>query len=196
MYKSGTSVGISGATVSLSPGGYSDTTDYNGYYSLNVPGGIYSATISASGYLTTSTEVSISADRRQDFYLTRFSPPSEPLNLQATAGDNKVTLDWTAPSDSGGWAITNYKIYRGTTPGGETLLATIGNVLSYADTTVTNDVKYYYQVSAVNSVGEGPRSTEVSATPVVPEFPSFLILPLFMITTLLAVIFYRRKHSK
>ena len=30
---------------------------------------------------------------------------------------------------------------------------------------------------------------------VVPEFPSFLILPLFMISTLLAVILYRRKHS-
>jgi hypothetical protein len=29
---------------------------------------------------------------------------------------------------------------------------------------------------------------------VVPEFPSFLILPLFMIATLLAVIVYRRKH--
>ncbi len=30
--------------------------------------------------------------------------------------------------------------------------------------------------------------------PLVPEFPSFLILPLFMIATLLAVIVYRRKH--
>jgi len=30
---------------------------------------------------------------------------------------------------------------------------------------------------------------------IIPEFPSFLILPLFMITTLLAVIIYRRKHS-
>jgi len=30
---------------------------------------------------------------------------------------------------------------------------------------------------------------------VVPEFPSYLILPLFMISTLLAVIVYRRKHS-
>lgn len=30
---------------------------------------------------------------------------------------------------------------------------------------------------------------------VIPEFPSFLILPLFMIATLLAVIVYRRKHS-
>jgi len=31
--------------------------------------------------------------------------------------------------------------------------------------------------------------------PIVPELPSFLILPLFMITTLLIVIIYRRKHS-
>jgi hypothetical protein len=33
-------------------------------------------------------------------------------------------------------------------------------------------------------------------TDVVPEFPSFLILPLFTITTLLAVIVYRKKHAK
>ena len=38
------------------------------------------------------------------------------------------------------------------------------------------------------------RITESSVW-VIPEFPSFLILPLFMITTLLAVIIYRRKHS-
>jgi len=31
--------------------------------------------------------------------------------------------------------------------------------------------------------------------PIVPEFPSFLVLPLLMIPTLLIVIFYRRKHS-
>jgi len=30
---------------------------------------------------------------------------------------------------------------------------------------------------------------------VIPEFPTFLILPLFMIATLLTVIVYRRKHS-
>jgi len=30
---------------------------------------------------------------------------------------------------------------------------------------------------------------------VIPEFPSFIILPLFMIATLLAVIIYRRKHT-
>jgi hypothetical protein len=32
-------------------------------------------------------------------------------------------------------------------------------------------------------------------TPPIPEFPSFLILPLFMIATLLAVLVYRRRHT-
>ena len=36
---------------------------------------------------------------------------------------------------------------------------------------------------------------DIDAFTVVPEFPSFLILPLFMISTLLATILYRRKHS-
>jgi parallel beta-helix repeat protein len=36
---------------------------------------------------------------------------------------------------------------------------------------------------------------EVGGTTTIPEFPSFLILPLFMIATLLAVIVYKRKHA-
>jgi len=31
--------------------------------------------------------------------------------------------------------------------------------------------------------------------PIIPEFPSFLVLPIFMMSTLLAVIIYRRKHA-
>ena len=38
-------------------------------------------------------------------------------------------------------------------------------------------------------------SDNVDYYPIVPEFPSFLILPLFMTATLIAVIIYRRKHS-
>jgi hypothetical protein len=39
------------------------------------------------------------------------------------------------------------------------------------------------------------HAVEIKGTGVVPEFSSFLILPLFMIATLLAVIVYRRKHT-
>ena len=39
------------------------------------------------------------------------------------------------------------------------------------------------------------KQIKITGTTVIPEVPSFLILPLFMIATLLAVILYRRKHS-
>ncbi len=39
------------------------------------------------------------------------------------------------------------------------------------------------------------HNIKIKGTTAIPEFPSFLILPLFMIATLLAVIVYRRKHS-
>src|SRR5207247_1630419 len=99
------------------------------------------------------------------------TPPSAPPTLVATGGNAQVTLTWQAPASDGGSPITNYRIYRGTSSNGETLLATIGNVLTYTDTSVTNGVTYYYQVSAVNAAGEGPRSNEASATPSPPPPP-------------------------
>ncbi len=94
--------------------------------------------------------------------------PSAPQNPAASAGNALVTLTWSAPASTGSSAVTNYKVYRGTTSGSETVLATVGNVLTYADSTVTNGVTYYYEVSAVNTAGEGPKSTEVHATPTAP----------------------------
>src|SRR5437773_1332769 len=94
------------------------------------------------------------------------TPPDAPQGLTATAGDGTVDLAWSAPGSDGGSPITNYKIYRGGSSNGETLLDTIGDVLSYTDTSVTNGNTYYYKVTAVNEVGEGPPSNEASATPV------------------------------
>jgi subtilisin family serine protease len=91
--------------------------------------------------------------------------PGAPNLTSATAGSGQVTLQWNAPASNGGSAITNYRIYRGTSSGSETLLTTVGNQLSYVDNSVTNGTTYWYQVSAVNGVGEGPRSNERSATP-------------------------------
>ncbi|TLZ66884.1 MAG: hypothetical protein E6K12_05390 [Methanobacteriota archaeon] len=104
--------------------------------------------------------------RSNEATATPVAPPSAPQGLSATGGDATVALAWSAPSSDGGSPVTNYKIFRGTSPNGEGLLTTVGNVLSYSDTTVSNGVTYYYEVSAVNSVGEGPRSNEATATPV------------------------------
>jgi acid phosphatase type 7 len=97
---------------------------------------------------------------------TSTTTPQRPAapTLSASAADSKVRLSWTAPSD-GGAAITAYKVYRGSASGTETLLGSTANVNAYDDTAVTNDTKYYYRVAAVNSIGEGSLSNEVSATP-------------------------------
>lgn len=105
------------------------------------------------------------------FELAAVTPtePGAPTLTAASPGNANVALLWSPPASNGGSVITNYKVYRGTTSGGETLLTTVGNVGGYIDETVTNGTTYYYKVSAVNAVGEGPLSNELSATPTAPE---------------------------
>jgi hypothetical protein len=93
--------------------------------------------------------------------------PAAPY-LVVTGGSFTV-LTWSKPSD-GGSALTSYRIYRGTRSGAETLLIQVKASVNqldnvYFDRAVTGGTSYYYQVSAVNSVGEGPRSAEHTFTP-------------------------------
>jgi parallel beta-helix repeat protein len=102
-------------------------------------------------------------------------PPSAPLNLSAMAGDQQITLTWNPPSFDGGLPITNYRIYRGTTSGGEIFYAQIGSTLTFPDMGLTNGQMYCYRVSAVNGIGEGPLSNEACATPTtIPGAPVIL----------------------
>ena len=96
--------------------------------------------------------------------------PGAPTALTASAGNAQAALSWVAPASNGGVAISSYRVYRGTSPGTETLLTAggcsgLGAVLSCTDTGLTNGLTYYYKVSAVNSIGEGAQSNETSATP-------------------------------
>jgi fibronectin type 3 domain-containing protein len=100
--------------------------------------------------------------------------PSAPQGLDAVRGNGQVVLSWSAPADDGGASITNYTVYRDSVSGNETPLITLGNVLTYTNTELTNGQTYYYKISAVNSVGEGTLSEEASATPAsVPSAPTF-----------------------
>jgi len=107
------------------------------------------------------------------------TPPTAPTGLSATPGSGSVSLIWNSPVDSGGSPIQGFKVYRGTSSGTETLLTFVNSSMNYLDLTVTNGVTYYYKVSAFNGYGEGPLSTEVSATPTlslsVPEAPTNVV---------------------
>jgi hypothetical protein len=87
-----------------------------------------------------------------------------------------VALTWAAPSSDGGAPVTNYRVYRGTSPGGEAFLNDAGSTVAYTDRGLVCGQAYYYRVSAMNAAGEGPKSDESSATPVtVPGPPRFLV---------------------
>ena len=102
--------------------------------------------------------------------------PGAPTGLAAAPGNTQVALSWTAPPSNGGSAITSYNVYEGTSSGGETLLQSTGSsATTFTATGLTNGTKYYFYVTAVNGVGEGPASTEASATPAtVPVAPTAL----------------------
>jgi hypothetical protein len=102
--------------------------------------------------------------------------PSEPRDLRATAGHEEVTLAWRVPASNGGYPITSYRIYRGVPPATPAFLVEVANVLTYRDSGLTTLTTYAYQVSAVNLVGEGPRSSSVAGTPPDDIRPSIAIL--------------------
>jgi fibronectin type 3 domain-containing protein len=99
---------------------------------------------------------------------TPAAKPGAPAGLTATPGDSQVTLSWAAPASDGGAPISDYDVYQGTSPGGETGAPVGGSPVTTTSTTVTglvNGTTYYFNVAAVNRVGQGPASAEVSATP-------------------------------
>ncbi len=97
--------------------------------------------------------------------------PSPPENLSAIGGYREVALAWDPPFTDGGSPVTNYRVYRGTIPGGETLLLELGNVTGFLDVGLADGQEYFYLVSAVNIVGEGAKSNETNTNTSLPPRP-------------------------
>ncbi len=108
--------------------------------------------------------------------------PPAPRLISATRDNQGVTVQWDEP-DSGGSPLTAYKIYRGTTSGGETFLASINpSAPRYLDATANPNTQYFYRVTAMNSIGEGVFCGEVEVT-AAPPAPDACSLPGILITT-------------
>jgi len=92
--------------------------------------------------------------------------PSAPTLVSATPGNTTAALTWTAPSSNGGSAITGYLVEK--SPNGTsswTTAATLGVVLTYTVTGLTNGTIQHFRVSAINSIGTGTASNVLSTTP-------------------------------
>jgi predicted phage tail protein len=107
---------------------------------------------------------------------TPVTVPAAPAGLTAVVGNAQVTLKWATPASDGGSPVTGYDLYVGTTAnfnGTVPLAKVTSNTVTV--TGLANGATYYFRVTAVNKVGEGPASNEVPATPrTVPEAPAGL----------------------
>ena len=89
--------------------------------------------------------------------------PSAPTGVTATAGDNSVSIGWSAVAGA-----TSYNIYYSTTNGVPKATATkIAGVTTTPNivTGLNNGTPYFFVVTAVGTSGESADSSQVSATP-------------------------------
>ena len=92
--------------------------------------------------------------------------PAKPAKFRATGGNGQVTLRWADPEDG---SITRWE-YQQKSGGGTfgsdwTLIDESAYVSDQTITGLTNGTEYTFRVRAVNSIGNGAVSDEVSATP-------------------------------
>ena len=89
--------------------------------------------------------------------------PNAPTGLGATADDEQVTLNWTAPASDGGAAITDYEYEPN---GSGTWTSTGGTTPSTTVFNLTNGLSYTFKVRAVNDIGASDASdASPSVTP-------------------------------
>jgi hypothetical protein len=67
--------------------------------------------------------------------------------ISVLPGDSRITLSWGAAARA-----SSYEIFKGTSANDLSLLSGV-SATTYIDTSVTNDIPYYYRVDSLNSTG-------------------------------------------
>jgi hypothetical protein len=101
--------------------------------------------------------------------VTPLAPPAAPTGLSGTRGNQQVTLNWTAPVNTGGRPITDYVVQFRTDVAGSTW-QNFGDGISTSTTAIvtglTNGTAYRFQVAAVTDFAPGAFSApSIAITP-------------------------------
>ncbi len=96
------------------------------------------------------------------------TPPSAPTGFKGMAGDERISLEWTASGESD---LEGYRIYFGTASGqyeyqGSPISITDSGATSYTLENLENNVAYYLVLTAVDQAGnESQPSREIVVSP-------------------------------
>ena len=182
-----TPTGLSGSTtttsVTLTWTDPSDSTITGYAYRYRESGGNYGSWTTVSGAVTTVTiSTGLTEGTTYDWQIRATNAtgdsgattavsttlgvtlPAAPTGLTATATGVSIALSWTDPSDS---SITSYEIRTkaGTAAYGSwaTISGSTATTTSHTLSSLSSGTLYTAQIRAVNSGGEGPASTAVTA---------------------------------
>jgi hypothetical protein len=153
---------LTGYTVTAAPGGQA-TTVAPDRTSTTIPG-LTNGT--AYTFSVVATNAVGSSPAAKSGTVTPSTTPGAPTLVTAVKGDRTATVSWTAPSSTGGSAITGYTITS--TPGGVTK-AVAGTVTTGTVSGLTNGTAYTFTVVATNASGAGAASLPSDA--VTPSAP-------------------------
>lgn len=94
-----------------------------------------------------------------------FALPSAPASVYATGFPGRIAVAWdAATTDSPARPVLRYTVYRSSSTEGERDIADVqGGQQHYVDEDVEPGETYHYRISALNVVGEGPKSPTASA---------------------------------
>ena len=144
---------------------YTATSDSKGIYALLISQtGKYNISAENSSYKSVTSTVQLKDldDNKWGNNLYLQAKPTAPTGLSASNGSptDGIGISW-------GWnsSATSYTVLRGTSSSVTYASALASGLYStyYTDNTATPGVQYYYWVKAVNSIGESPASSGVSA---------------------------------
>ena len=156
-------------TASTAASGYNVLRSIDGtnYFVIaaNVPGTSYTDSNPNSGpnyYYEVSATNNFGESAKTVPVPASLAPPP-PVWQSVIQSGQQLILQWTASPGA-----TGYNLKRSTDGVNYSPLATNLSTTAFTDTNVVNGSTYYYEVSALNSFGEGFLSTPISATATTP----------------------------